>query len=633
MRPTLLSFLLILAAAGCVPAATDRLGASSTGPADSALSTSGATSAVRVAVRWPERRTQAIPDDVERIDVAAFKPGGSLLLQGPTLRRELGVVTSEATLSPLPPGEVEIRAKAFDSNSKLLADGKTTVTLRPNEIGTARLALLPVDKPAIQEVTPTSGGRGQVVTITGQNFGATSKYPLEVTIGPDRIPVENLTRQDNRQLSFQIPAGARTGPIVISVGGATASTVAAFPVIATISLSPTATETFTPLGLVDITVTAKDTEGAVVADPYLEWQALKTGCKQQPCAGDTDSIVTDGKAGILVTRGDAGSIDVRVAAGQLEARFTVKTHALGPGDLTGGLGTLAPVAYPPGNGATTARIALGKKLFFDPGLSRSGTMSCATCHDPSKGFADGRRFGLGNDGKDLPRHTPTVLNAAYSSLFFWDGRADSLEAQALEVFLGLKEFDSEQASISAYLQASASYVADFEDAYGAAPDEALARKAIATFERSLVSPATSGFVRWASGDANAMTASQVRGLGAFLGAGRCATCHGGPDLADGKFHNIGVPGSGVLDKGRGPISGNPADQGAFKTPSLHNVALTAPYFHDGSAATLEDATHHYFQFDPSFPNLSPKLRRISLRASEEADLVEFQRALTATPSF
>ncbi|MBM3274068.1 MAG: hypothetical protein FJZ00_02860 [Candidatus Sericytochromatia bacterium] len=186
----------------------------------------------------------------------------------------------------------------------------------------------------------------------------------------------------------------------------------------------------------------------------------------------------------------------------------------------------------------------------------------------------------------------------------------------------------------AYLAGSATYSAAFSEAYDATPSLAFVQKAIAAFERTIISPTnTAAFDRWAGGDNSALSAAQLRGLGIFLGKGRCVACHDGPAFTDGKFHNVAVEGSGTLDNGRINVTGVAADKGAFKTPTLRNVELTAPYFHDGSRATLEDATRHYETFRRDFPNKSPKLFTIFFQGTDRQDLVEFQKALTATASY
>jgi cytochrome c peroxidase len=255
-------------------------------------------------------------------------------------------------------------------------------------------------------------------------------------------------------------------------------------------------------------------------------------------------------------------------------------------------------------------------------------LSCATCHKPEKAFSDGEALPSGNDGKPLTRHTPTALNAAYSPVQFWDGRAQTLEEQAMGVIQNAKEFDTDIPALIAYV--TSAYGSEFQAAYGSAPTPSLVTKAIASYERKEVVSGEAPFDRWAKGDAAALSEPALIGLGIFLGKGNCVACHSGPLFSDGKFHNIAVPGSGTKDPGRMGITANQADFGAFKTPTLRNVELTAPYFHDGSEKTLGDAIRFYENFDAGFPNLDKDMTRSNF--SEE--MLEFLKSLTspqATP--
>lgn len=296
-------------------------------------------------------------------------------------------------------------------------------------------------------------------------------------------------------------------------------------------------------------------------------------------------------------------------------------------ELFADLGLLKEVKHPADNPTSPAKVALGKRLFFDPRLSGDGKQSCATCHIPALGWADGRPTGIGFQGKVLPRNTPTVLNSAYYQSFFWDGRASSLEEQALGPLYSPDEMNTTPEQLAKTLEDAKDYYEAFQEVYGTKPTIDGAVKAIAAFQRTLTSH-DSPFDRWVRGDDDAMSPAAKRGLRLFMGKADCTACHKGPTLSDDKFHNIGVPGSGTTDKGRFDVTKNPEDLGAFRTPGLRNVALTAPYMHDGSIKTLRETVKHYEDFDPNFPNLDPLVEKHDLTEQEIDDIVAFMEALT-----
>jgi cytochrome c peroxidase len=286
---------------------------------------------------------------------------------------------------------------------------------------------------------------------------------------------------------------------------------------------------------------------------------------------------------------------------------------------------------PPENVVTPDRVELGRALFFDTRLSAKGSMSCASCHNPALGWSDGLPTAVGHDMKILGRATPTIVNAAFNNLQMWDGRMSSLEAQALGPFgadeqnLPLEELERRVRSIDGYAPM-------FQRAY---PGEAISRetiaKAIASFERTIVS-ADSAFDRWIAGDAGAMSPAAQRGFEVFKGKGGCALCHQGFNFSDNGFHNIGLRStSNEPDLGRFAHRKVPVLRGAFKTPTLRDVALTAPYMHNGVYATLEEVVEHYARGGDVKDNLSPNMKPLELSAAEKRELVEFMRALTSAP--
>jgi cytochrome c peroxidase len=298
---------------------------------------------------------------------------------------------------------------------------------------------------------------------------------------------------------------------------------------------------------------------------------------------------------------------------------------------------LPPVPYPEGNPPTAETIALGRRLFYDPRLSKDDTVACSTCHNPRLHFTDGQRVSLGVGGVTGVRNAPSLLNAAYSPVQFWDGRAGTLEEQAADPLVGSMEMNQPHEISVAKVRGDVSYRADFVKAFGPG-DVTMVKieKALASFERTLLS-GDSAFDRYEyGGEKTAMSPAAVRGLALFTdpAKGNCAICHSiGEKYAlftDGKFHNTGagVNGEGQFtDAGRFSQTKAAADEGAFKTPSLRNVALSAPYMHDGSLKTLEDVIGFYAGGGNSSASLDSLIQPLHLTARDRADLVEFMKAL------
>jgi cytochrome c peroxidase len=275
-----------------------------------------------------------------------------------------------------------------------------------------------------------------------------------------------------------------------------------------------------------------------------------------------------------------------------------------------------------------AQIELGKMLFFDTRLSRDRSMSCATCHDPAKGFGDGRALAIGFGGKVLARHSPTVLNAVYNSSQFWDGRAGTLEEQAAGPIMAAAEMNmaSEQ-EVVARLNLASAYTERFHAAFGEAPSLKNIAKAIASFERTLVTP-DSRFDRYLSGDKSALTEQEKRGLILFIGKASCSSCHNGNNLADNKFHVLGSTPNQAEDVGRYAVSKDEKDRGAFKTPTLRNVELTAPYTHNGVFRSLEEVIEFYDEGGGEASNKSDLMLKLELTKQEKSDLLAFLKSLT-----
>ena len=300
---------------------------------------------------------------------------------------------------------------------------------------------------------------------------------------------------------------------------------------------------------------------------------------------------------------------------------------------------LPPVPIPPDNPPTIETIALGRRLYYDPQLSSDGTVSCATCHDPRMGFADHDPVSTGVQGKKGTRNSNTVINSAYNKLQFWDGRAPSLEKQAEGPVQNPVEMGHTLSGVEKRLMASAKYREEFKNAWGT--DQItyeMVEKSIASFERTVLS-GDSPFDRFYYGhDKKALSPSAQRGLKLFLDPkkGNCNACHTiGEQYAlftDGKFHNIGVgakSGGTFADVGRYEQTHVDTDKGAFKTPTLRNIAQTAPYLHDGSVTTLKDVIDHYVGGGTSNPYLDKEIHPLGeiLTFEDRKDLLVFLESL------
>jgi cytochrome c peroxidase len=289
----------------------------------------------------------------------------------------------------------------------------------------------------------------------------------------------------------------------------------------------------------------------------------------------------------------------------------------------------ADIPQPADNVGNPARVELGKTLFFDPRLSRSDEISCATCHNPALAWSDGLPKAFGHDMQELKRATPTLANCAFSTTLMWDGREPSLEEQALGPIGAAAEMNHELPILVLKLSSIAGYAPMFEAAYpGEGISERTIGKALAAFERTIVS-VESPFDRWRKGDALAVDASVRRGFAVFEGKGNCVKCHDGFNFTDNAFHNIGLKNSGgAVDVGRFAVRPVRAAYGAFRTPTLRDIDLTAPYMHNGIYSTLEEVVEHYDRGGDDRENLSPEMKPLKLSTQEKADLVAFMKSLT-----
>ncbi len=292
------------------------------------------------------------------------------------------------------------------------------------------------------------------------------------------------------------------------------------------------------------------------------------------------------------------------------------------------LGTPGPVPYPANNPYSKAKADLGKLLFADGRLSKTGATPCTWCHEPDRGFGDGRTISIGDTKEALNRHSPSLYNVGYSERLFWDGRTSNLEEQAIMPIEHPKEMDMDLKKLPAKL-VKAGYETQFNKAFGT--NEITAERiamALATYERTITQNNTP-FDHWLKGEKEAMSKDAIAGLTIFKTKGQCITCHAGPhfSLAYTKtgpaYKNTGVYQSPVLDPDPGRMAiekANPELKDAFKIPSLRGVGRSEPFMHNGSIPTLEEVVEFYNRGGDN-----GKLKKLNLTATEQKQLVEFLR--------
>jgi cytochrome c peroxidase len=270
---------------------------------------------------------------------------------------------------------------------------------------------------------------------------------------------------------------------------------------------------------------------------------------------------------------------------------------------------------PDDNPVTAAKIELGRRLFNDRRLSRDGTIACSSCHHPARAFSDGRAKPIGVFGRQGRRNAPGIVNRGYGRAFSWDARAATLEEQVLTPIEDVNEMDLPVAEAAARV--------------GLQPIEM--SQALASYVRSILS-GDAPYDRFINGDRTALSANQQVGLQIFRGRGNCTACHVGPTFSDERTHNTGVAWASdrFLDEGRATITGKPEDRGAFKTPTLREVARTAPYMHDGSLATLADVIDYYDRGGNANPLLDGEIHPLRLMPVEKRALAAFLESLSGT---
>ena len=298
-------------------------------------------------------------------------------------------------------------------------------------------------------------------------------------------------------------------------------------------------------------------------------------------------------------------------------------------EIPRGLDLYMPI--PEDNPLIPEKVALGRRLFFDPILSRDYTLACASCHDPRGAFTDGRALAVGVFGRRGNRSAPSLVNRGYGRAFFWDGRTSSLEEQVVKPIQDEKELDMKLEEVVARLKAHHEYPTLFQVAFGQEvnPDD-LAR-GLASYVRTILA-GDAPIDRYLDGEQVALSEPAREGLRLFRGKANCTACHLGPTFTDEQFHNTGIAwrDGKLLDPGRFALTGKEADRGAFKTPTLREVARTAPYMHDGSLATLEEVVEFYNRGGNTNPHLDPELRPLQLTPEEKQALAAFLRSLSGT---
>ena len=321
--------------------------------------------------------------------------------------------------------------------------------------------------------------------------------------------------------------------------------------------------------------------------------------------------------------------------------------------IPAGLQPLTPKIYvPAANPITKGKYELGRQLYFDPRVSLDGTVSCATCHNPAKGWTDGMAVSIGIAGQAGSRSAPSVLNTAYGKTMFWDGPRPSLEGQAQGPVQNPIEMGKQSyKEIVDRLRKVTGYVDQFQKVFGTGVTLDGMAKAIATFERVAALSGNSKYDKYNAGDNNALTDNEKRGMVLFgltlntddeskidavRQKAKCSLCHVGFNFTDEQFHNLGIGWNEntkrFADLGRWAIdpigAKNDADLGAFKTPSVRDVEHNGPYMHDGSLATLEQVVDHYDKGGTANPALDPDMKKLNLTAQEKSDVVAFMKALS-----
>ena len=305
------------------------------------------------------------------------------------------------------------------------------------------------------------------------------------------------------------------------------------------------------------------------------------------------------------------------------------------------LGAVPKVVFPSDNPYSKEKVDLGRQLFFEPRLSGSAFLACVSCHHPDLGWTDGKTVSQGHQLQPLDRNAPTIMGAAFQKHLMWDGRADSLEDQALLPLANLKEMHGDFIDIEKTINQIPEYVSEFKAVFGTDKIALIqVQQAIATFERT-IEPGRSRFDIFLAGQSAALSDNELHGLHLFRTKARCINCHNGPVMSDGEFHNVGLTfyRRKFEDLGRYNETKKPEDVGAFRTPTLRNLSRTSPYMHNG-LFDLDGVINLYNAGmpverapagDPLAPKKSIILKKLNLTPSERSDLAEFLRDALEEP--
>jgi cytochrome c peroxidase len=284
--------------------------------------------------------------------------------------------------------------------------------------------------------------------------------------------------------------------------------------------------------------------------------------------------------------------------------------------------------HPADNPTSAQKVALGKQLFIDTRLSGSQRSSCQTCHYRHLGWTDANALSKRDNGDMNTRHTPSLYNVGHQSIWYWDGRAATLDAQILAAWRNQMSVDP--AVAAARVAAVPGYASQFQAVFGGPATPETITKALAAYLRTKNSD-NSAWDRYEAGDRAAVTPAAIAGQALFNGKGRCNLCHAAPLYGNSTFFNIGLEhGKANPDPGRFNVTKNEGDRGAFKTPSLRSVELSGPYFHDGSVASLREAVRYMASGGKADPNKSPLLQPTGLSDAEIDQIVAFLNSLTST---
>jgi cytochrome c peroxidase len=401
-----------------------------------------------------------------------------------------------------------------------------------------------------------------------------------------------------------------------------------------------------------VQATEQQNEKGAAADKPAEVPAAHASGQPRDAASDKPKpqVVVRGRAGTLERlppRAEASAAERAKRSAELRLAYSRKPAEWPKPDVDEGIewreiGLLPKeVPSPDDNPWTKEKARLGMQFFFDPRLSGSGQIACASCHDPDLGWGDGRTTAFGHARKPLRRNTPSILNSGFAEPLFWDGRAASLEEQAIKVMLNPDEMRSSKPHVRKLIESTPAYEKELKAAFDVErPGIKHVAGAIASFERTLVG-GRSAFDAFLRGKADALSDEAVLGLDVFRTTARCMNCHHGPTLSDGKLHNLGLSyyGRELEDRGQFLATHKPEHVGRFKTPSLRNVSNTGPYMHNGlfplrgvlnlynaGMPTLIPKAEQLA--DPNFPReKSPHLKPLGLNAQDLGDLMAFLESL------